>query len=181
MRKLISLTLALCLCLGLTACAGAGGENGGDQDVFTTDLSAFYDDMFSTIFPDPNNAPSMSEVTGDYLDQLYPGLSEVETTQCLVYAPMITAVAYEIALVEVADAADVQAVKDIFQARIDTQIESGAFYPATVEAWQNQSHIVDRENYVALFVGEDSDQMVELFNAAGAADAGEAASETPAE
>lgn len=165
MRKLISLTLALCLCLGLTACAGAGGENGGDQDVFTTDLSAFYDDMFSTIFPDPNNAPSMSEVTGDYLDQLYPGLSEVETTQCLVYAPMITAVAYEIALVEVADAADVQTVQDIFQARIDSQVEGGAFYPGTVEAWQNGSEIVVRGNCVCLFVGAEKDDMVAAFNA----------------
>ncbi len=165
MRKLISLTLALCLCLGLTACAGAGGENGGDQDVFTTDLSAFYDDMFSTIFPDPNNAPSMSEVTGDYLDQLYPGLSEVETTQCLVYAPMITAVAYEIALVEVADAADVQTVQDIFQARIDSQVEGGAFYPGTVEAWQNDSEIVVRGNCVCLFVGAEKDDMVAAFNA----------------
>ena len=165
MRKLISLTLALCLCLGLTACAGAGGENGGDQDVFTTDLSAFYDDMFSTIFPDPNNAPSMSEVTGDYLDQLYPGLSEVETTQCLAYAPMITAVAYEIALVEVADAADVQTVQDIFQARIDSQVEGGAFYPGTVEAWQNDSEIVVRGNCVCLFVGAEKDDMVAAFNA----------------
>lgn len=165
MRKLISLTLALCLCLGLTACAGAGGENGGDQDVFTTDLSAFYDDMFSTIFPDPNNAPSMSEVTGDYLDQLYPGLSEVETTQCLVYAPMITAVAYEIALVEVANAADVQTVQDIFQARIDSQVEGGAFYPGTVEAWQNDSEIVVRGNCVCLFVGAEKDDMVAAFNA----------------
>lgn len=165
MRKLISLTLALCLCLGLTACAGAGGENGGDQDVFTTDLSAFYDDMFSTIFPDPNNAPSMSEVTGDYLDQLYPGLSEVETTQCLVYAPMITAVAYEIALVEVANAADVQTVQDIFQARIDSQVEGGAFYPGTVEAWQNGSEIVVRGNCVCLFVGAEKDDMVAAFNA----------------
>ena len=165
MRKLISLTLALCLCLGLTACAGAGGENGGDQDAFTTDLSAFYDDMFSTIFPDPNNAPSMSEVTGDYLDQLYPGLSEVETTQCLVYAPMITAVAYEIALVEVANAADVQTVQDIFQARIDSQVEGGAFYPDTVEAWQNGSEIVVRGNCVCLFVGAEKDDMVAAFNA----------------
>ena len=166
MRKLISLTLALCLCLGLTACAGAGGENGGDQDVFTTDLSAFYDDMFSTIFPDPNNAPSMSEVTGDYLDQLYPGLSEVETTQCLVYAPMITAVAYEIALVEVTNAADVQTVQDIFQARIDSQVEGGAMYPATAEAWEG-AEILTSGNVVALIVaGQDQAAAVEAIGGA---------------
>ena len=80
---------------------------------------------------------------------------------------MITAVAYEIALVEVANSDDVAAVQEIFQTRIDTQVESGAFYPGTVEAWQNQSEIVTRDNYVALFVGEGYEQMVELFNAAG--------------
>ena len=165
MRKTISLfTLVLALCLGLTACGGAGGEQSG-EDTFTTDLTAFYDDMFSAIFPDADNAPAMSEVTGDYLDQLYPGLSEVETKQCLVYAPMITAVAYEIALVEVADAADVQTVQDIFQARIDSQVEGGAFYPGTVEAWQNDSEIVVRGNCVCLFVGAEKDDMVAAFNA----------------
>ena len=166
MRKLLSLTLSLALCLGLTACSGGGnGGSGEGGDAFTADLSAFYDDMFSTVFPDPDNAPAMSQVTGDYLDQLYPGLSEVETTQCLVYAPMITAVAYEVALVEVADSADVATVEEIFQARIDSQIEGGAFYPATVEAWQNNSEIVTRGNCVALFVGAEKDDMVSAFNA----------------
>ena len=69
-----------------------------------------------------------------------------------------------------ANADDVATVQEIFQTRIDTQIESGAFYPATVEAWQNSSEIVVRDNYVALFVGAEKDQMVELFNAAGASD-----------
>ena len=110
------------------------------------------------------------------LEQAYPGLSEVETSQCLVYAPMITAVAYELALVEVTNADDVATVQEIFQARIDAQVESGAFYPATVEAWQNSSEIVTRENYVALFVGAEKDQMVEAFNAAGSDD-GAAASQ----
>ena len=186
LKKVTSLVLAGVMALSLAACGGNGG-NGGTPSAEPTpaplsiNLTEFYEEMFNTVFPDPDNSPSMMALEGDMLAQAYPGLADIETKQCLVYAPMITAVAYEIALVEVADAADVQAVKDIFQARIDTQIESGAFYPATVEAWQNQSHIVDRENYVALFVGEGSDQMVELFNAAGAADAGEAASETPAE
>ena len=42
--------------------------------------------------------------------------------------------------------------------------------PATVEAWQNQSEIVTRGSYVALFVGAEKDQMVEAFNAAGQAE-----------
>lgn len=168
MKKVISLLLAAVMALSLTACGNSG--NNGSGDALTIDLSAFYTEMFNTIFPDPDNAPAMSEITGDYLNQTYPGLSDVETKQCLVYAPMITAVAYEVALVEVANADDAATVQEIFQTRIDTQIESGAFYPATVDAWQNQSEIVTRGNYVALFVGAEKDQMVEAFNAAGQAE-----------
>lgn len=104
MKRLTAAALALCLMLGLTACGSKSGDNGTDG-AFTADLTAFYDEMFNTVYPDPDNAPAASEVTGDYLEQLYPGLDDVETTQCLVYAPMITAVAYEVALVEVADSA----------------------------------------------------------------------------
>lgn len=167
MKKAISILLAAVMALSLTACGNSG--NSGSGDALTIDLNAFYTEMFNSVFPDPNNAPSMSEVTGDYLEQTYPGLSDVDTVQCVIYAPMITAVAYEVALVEVANADDAAKVQEIFQARIDTQIEGGAFYPATVEAWQNQSEIVTRGSYVALFVGAEKDQMVEAFNAAGQA------------
>ena len=172
LKKMTSLVLAGVMALSLVAC---GSQDGGASTEPTPaplsiDLTEFYNEMFSTIFTDPINSPSMAALEGDMLEQAYPGLSEVETTQCLVYAPMITAVAYEVALVEVANADDVATVQEIFQTRIDTQIESGAFYPATVEAWQNSSEIVVRDNYVALFVGAEKDQMVELFNAAGASD-----------
>ena len=167
LKKMTSLVLAGVMALSLVAC---GSQDGGASTEPTPaplsiDLTEFYNEMFSTIFTDPNNSPSMAALEGDMLEQAYPGLSEVETTQCLVYAPMITAVAYEIALVEVANAADVQTVQDIFQARIDSQVEGGAFYPGTVEAWQNGSEIVVRGNCVCLFVGAEKDDMVAAFNA----------------
>ena len=166
LKKMTSLVLAGVMALALVAC----NSRESNAQPLSIDLTEFYNEMYSTIFTDPNNAPSMAALEGDMLEQSYPGLAAVETTQCLVYAPMITAVAYEVALVEVADAADVEVVREIFETRIDTQIEGGAFYPATVEAWQNNSEIVVRDNYVALFVGAEKDQMVELFNAAGASD-----------
>ena len=108
MKKVISFLLAATMALSLAACGNSG--SGGSGDAITIDLSAFYTEMYDSIFPDPDNAPALSEITGDYLEQTYPGLSEVETKQCLAYAPMITAVAYEIALVEVANADDVAKV-----------------------------------------------------------------------
>ena len=73
-------------------------------------------------------------------------------------------VAYEFALVEVENAADAQTVADIFQARIDYQIENGAFYPMTLEGWEN-AEIITQGNVVALIVAQDSQsQAVEAFN-----------------
>lgn len=163
MKKLISAILLSVMALTLTACGNAGGSQ--SEPPQQLDLTAFYDTMFNEIFPDPDNAPAMEQITGDYLAQLYPGLSELETKQCLVYAPMISAVAYEVALVEAANADDAAKVKEIFQARIDSQVEGGAFYPGTVEAWQNNSEIVTSGNYVCLFVGDVKDDMVASFNA----------------
>ena len=93
MKKVISFLLAATMALSLAACGNSG--SGGSGDAITIDLSAFYTEMYDSIFPDPDNAPALSEITGDYLEQTYPGLSEVETKQCLAYAPKITAVAYE--------------------------------------------------------------------------------------
>ena len=55
-------------------------------------------------------------------------------------------------MVECANAADVETVKTIFQTRINTQIEGGAWYPETIEGWKNNSKIVVKDNFVCLFV-----------------------------
>lgn len=109
-------------------------------------------------------------VEGDALANYYPGLSEIATKQRVIYTTMMSAAVCEIALVEVKNAADVQKVKDIFQARIDYQVGTddapgGAWYPATIEGWKNNSRIVDHGNYVMMIVWEKADQFVEQFNA----------------
>ena len=76
----------------------------------------------------------------------------------------------EIALVEVESADDVQAVKDIFQARIDYQVgdetnPGGAWYPASIEGWKNNSRIVSNGNYVMLVAADGADDIVSAFNA----------------
>lgn len=125
------------------------------------DLAAFY----ATLFTDPEHSPMLAKVEGEMLDGMYPGLSSYSTKQCLVYAPMITAVAAEVALIEVSNASDVNAVKDILQARIDAQVAGGAWYPATIESWQNNSRIVSNGNYIMLIVWEYCDDIVSQFNA----------------
>ena len=130
------------------------------------DLAAFYESLTA------NNAnmPAMMQAEGETLDAFYTGLSAIKTNQCGVYMAMISAAVGEIALVEVENAADVQAVKDIFQARIDYQVgddtnPGGAWYPATIEGWKNNSRIVSNGNYVMLVALEGADDVVAAFNA----------------
>ena len=132
----------------------------------SVDLAAFRDSVTSS-----GSWPAMAAVEGEVLDSYYPGLSDLETNQCLVSYSMISASVGEIALVEVKNASDVQTVKDIFQARIDYQVgddenPGGAWYPGSIEGWKTGSRIVSHGNYVMLVaLSEGADDVVASFDA----------------
>ena len=130
------------------------------------DLAAFYNTLAGG-----ETWPGMMAVEGEALSAFYPGLADIAAKQCLVYYSMISATVGEIALVEVENSADVETVKGIFQARIDYQVgdgenPGGAWYPASIEGWQNGSRIVSHGNYVMLIaLAEGADDVVSAFNA----------------
>ena len=158
MKKI--LTLGLALALSLTALAGC---TKGGQKTVDVNLEEFY----QTIFTDPDNTPAMMPLEAEMLESFYPGLAEVELKQTVAYMPMITAVACEIVMVECANASDVDAVKTIFQGRVDSQVENHFNYPMVIEAWENEAQVVANGNYVALFVVSGmTDEVVTNFNAA---------------
>ena len=119
----------------------------------SVDLKAFYEEIMASA---GENAPFMMDVVTDLgaegIEMLYPGLGAIAANQQVLYMPAMSAVACEIAMIECANAADVEAVKAIFQARIDAQVDGGAWYPETIEGWKNNSDIVVNGNYVAMFV-----------------------------
>ena len=134
------------------------------------DLTAFYNTL-----REGNIWPELMDLTTDanmkeLLDSYYPGLAEIAAKQRRVYIAAMSAAVGEIALVEVENAEDVQAVEDSFQARIDYQVgddatPGGAWYPETIEGWKTKSRIVSHGNYVMLAVGEASASAVEEFEA----------------
>lgn len=126
------------------------------------DLTAFYE----TIFTDPANTPALLPMDADALNAFYPGLSAFELKQQVAYMPMMTAVPCEIVMMECANAANVDAVKAIFQARIDAMVNDHMNYPMVIEAWENEATVVSNGNFVALFVISGmTDQVVSNFNA----------------
>ena len=155
MKKLTALLLALVMTLVLAAC-------GGEKAQEAPDLNTVYEDFIASL----DEAPMMMDVTDDVVETFYPGLGGVSLKQSVLVTAAISAVAYEIAMVECADSADVETVQGIFQSRIDSQVDGGAMYPATAEAWEG-AEILTSGNVVALIVaGQDQAAAAEAIGGA---------------
>lgn len=127
-----------------------------DLEAFVADLAAQHGENF---------AANANVVEFGMHDDLYPGISSIATKQLVIYQPMMGAVVCEIALAEVTSASDVDAVKAVFQARIDAQVAGGAWYPESIQGWQNNSRIVSNGNCVLMVAFSECDAIVEQFNA----------------
>lgn len=185
MKKLISAILALTMMFALVACGGnnnAGNNqtngntnanqnadvnnNEGEsntQEFVAPDMTKYYEDFMISLGEE--NAPMMMPGDPDTLAAFYPGLSDIATKQCVVQLAAISSVAFEFALIECENEADVEAVKAILEARKAYQIDGGAWYPETCENWE-KAEIVVQGNCVALILaGEATADAVAAFNA----------------
>ena len=155
MKKLVSLALAVLMIAALAAC----GSKGGSKDV---DLTAYYDSMAEQLNWDENY---MAEMPQELLDTYYPGLGDIETKQFIARAPMMSAVASEMVLMECNTPEDAQKASEILQKRLDEQADGGAWYPETIESWK-KGQVVVNEKYAALIVsGESQKTLTDAYNA----------------
>ena len=137
-------------------------------------LDEFYMNMYDQLYPvDSEGNPSgpyaedltwMAEAA-EIIEMYFPGLNSIDTKQLHIYMPGMSAVAYEVVLIEVVNEADVETVKGILQSRIDAQAAGGAWYPEVVDGWVNNSRIVTNGNFIMMAVGTDCDAFVDGFNA----------------
>lgn len=166
MKRIISLCAAAALCLSLlSACAGKPAE---EEKV---DLAAFAQTVqenhefygLDRINPaDPDNG----EMYQASLDNWYPGLSDLELEQMEIYMAMISFSGGELALVQAKSPEDAAKVKEIFQARLDAKTTEGpGNYPGEVEMWLKYGKVADNGSYVLLVNHEDSEAIVDEFNA----------------
>lgn len=163
MKKTWSILLGAALLLALAACGGGGGETGDGPARTAPDLNQFYEDFMSAL--GENDRPAMMDVGADLLPGVYPGLESIAARQLVAKTALISAVAFEFVLIEPEDPAGVQAAADVLQARIDYQTANGAFYPMTVEAWE-QAKVITRGGVAALLCAGDLQADAEAaFNA----------------
>ena len=124
----------------------------------TVDLQKFMEDTLGSY-----ELGSVEAVSGELLDAFYPGLSDVDAPQRVVYMPLITGVVSEYALLECADKNAAEQAADILEARVRAQAEGGAWYPESVENWA-KAKVITKGNYVAMIAaGELTDSIAADF------------------
>lgn len=147
MKKLMTLALAAIMMLGLVGC---GSKKEEQADV---DLTGFYNSLATEYGWDDN---TMANLTDDpeLLEMYYPGLSEINTTQLIAKAPMMSSVVNEFVFLQCETEEDAAKAAEILQTRITAQAEGGAWYPESMEAWGRG--VVDQQGtYVAMIASAE--------------------------
>lgn len=136
----------------IVRCNWEAQSTGGNttESSTTVDLTAFFDTISSNY-----ELASMTDLDSELLENYYPGITGYTLNQCVAKASMISAVVSEIVLVECANADDAAAVAAILQARIDAQVDGGAWYPSSIQQWES-AQLVTSGNYVAMIACADS-------------------------
>ena len=168
MKKIFAFILAVLMLCALCACAGesaatpsepaapaepaapsepaapAGPESG-------TPLASFYEAVLAAQSGDKEELIFFEESNPDLIASFYPGLEAIELSQQAFYMPPIATHPCEIVLVEVKNSSDVDAVADIFQARIDLGSDNDT-YPESAEGWMKYAQVQKSGNFVCMIV-----------------------------
>lgn len=160
MKKSAIFLLTLLLVSLLTAC----GEKA--PETVDVDLTEFY----TTVETEYEWGDGyMTDIEGELLENFYPGMGDITTKQFLAKMPMMSAVVNEVAFAQCETEEDAAKVAAIFQSRIDTQAEGGAWYPESMETWSHGT-VIQQGTYVAMIAsGEYQEDLTEKFNALFAA------------
>ena len=146
MKKGFLVVLSFVMILSLFGC---GGKNKGPEP--GTPVSSFYDAILAAQPESAEDLIYFEEANPALINSFYPGLDGIELSQQAFYMPPIATHPCEIVLVEVKDAANVQAVVDVFQARIDLGADNTT-YPESAAGWQLYAQVQSSGNFVCMIV-----------------------------
>lgn len=152
------------LAAALVLVSGCGGQtDGGEAGAAapTVSLESLYAGMAENCGWEEDY---MTGVEGGLLEEYYPGLSEVPAKQLIVQVPAMSSDVNEIVLIQCETEKDAEAAAAILQARVDSQVEGGAWYPETQAAWE-KAKVLRQGAYAALIAsGEFQESLEEQFN-----------------
>ena len=150
MRK----AFALLVILVIATLCGCGNEKAEGPEPGTP-LATFYQAILDMQPVDAEELILFEENDPNLIASFYPGLEKIELNQQAFYMPPIVTHPCEIVLVEVQDSSDVQAVVDIFNARIALGADNTS-YPESAAGWQRAAQVQQRGNFVCMIVLPES-------------------------
>lgn len=148
MKKYVIFAFLVLLVVALLA--GCGGET-SEGPAPGTELAAFYQAILDVQPADAEELIFFEENNPDLIASFYPGLEKIALNQQAFYMPPIATHPCEIVLVEVTNRENVQAVADIFQARIDLGADH-TNYPESAEGWALYAQVQSSGNFVCMIV-----------------------------
>lgn len=165
MKRILILALSLIMAISLVACSNNSNNNDHDEEqkneieVQPIDTTTFnLDDVYDTILAaqeNPYDLTFFQETDDAIIESFYPGISNIELNQKAFYFPPIAGFACEIALVEVKNSEDVEAVKQIFNDRIQTGTTTEGCDPGIEEVWSRNAKVQTEGNYVCMIALPD--------------------------
>ena len=147
MKKIMSKLSILLIALTLVGCSSS--KNTGPEPGI--DLNNFYQAILEIQPVEAEELILFEESNPALIESFYPGLESIELNQKVFYMPPIATHPCEIVLVEVKNSADIQAVVDIFKARIDMGANNDS-YPESAAGWQLYAEVHQSGNYVCMIV-----------------------------
>jgi hypothetical protein len=147
MKKTLALLLVVLMMASLCGCGGAKEEGPAPG----TELATFYQAVLDAQPEDAEALVLFEEYNDDLIASFYPGLERIALNQQVFYMPPIATHPCEIVLVEVQNKEDVEAVKEIFQARITMGADSSN-YPESAEGWKLYAQVQSSGNFVCMIV-----------------------------
>jgi len=150
----------LVLALALLVLGGCGGRDGGSEAA-ETDLNAVFAGMEEACGWEEGY---MSEIDGELLEEYYPGLSEVPAKQLIAAVPAMSSDVNEVVLFRGETEEDGESAAAILQTRIDSQLDGGAWYAETLEAWQGAKVLRQGACAALIASGEFQETLEEQFN-----------------
>ena len=147
MKKIFPLLLVFLMLVSLWGCSGEKEKTPAPG----TDLSIFYQAILDAQPADAEELILFEEFNPDLIASFYRGLDQIALSQQVFYMPPIATHPCEIVLVEVTNSSDVQAVADIFQARIDLGSDNSN-YPESAAGWKQFAQVQQSGNFVCMIV-----------------------------
>ena len=147
MKKISAIVLAFLLLLSLLGC----GQETKAGPAPGTALHTFYQAVLDAQPADAEELIFFQESSPDLIASFYPGLEKYALSQQAFYMPPIATHPCEIVMVEVTNQADVPAVAEIFQTRIDMGADD-TNYPESAALWRLYAQVQVSGNFVCMIV-----------------------------